>query len=51
MQQALVLIAIFFAALATGGLIVSWIGLGRAIRTLVSIPGLTCYLVACLVGR
>ena len=38
MQQVLQLAAVFFAALATGGLLVSWIGLGaqRLVARLVS---------------
>ncbi len=34
MEKALELVVIFFAALATGGLIVNWIGLGRAMSCL-----------------
>jgi hypothetical protein len=34
MEQALQLIVIFCAALATGGLMVNWIGLGRAMSRL-----------------
>ena len=34
MKQALELAVVFFAALATGGLIVNWIGLGRAMSRL-----------------
>jgi uncharacterized membrane protein len=34
MEQALRLVVIFFAALATGGLLVNWIGLGRAMSRL-----------------
>jgi hypothetical protein len=34
METSLVLIILFFAALATGGLIVTWIGLGRAMSRL-----------------
>jgi len=34
MENSLVLIALLFAALATGGLIVNWIGLGRAMSRL-----------------
>src|SRR5215469_17883199 len=34
MEQALQLAVVFFAALATGGLMVNWIGLGRAMSRL-----------------
>jgi uncharacterized membrane protein len=34
MEQVLQLVVIFFAALATGGLMVNWIGLGRAMSRL-----------------
>jgi uncharacterized membrane protein len=34
MENSFVLIVLFFAALATGGLIVNWIGLGRAMSRL-----------------
>ena len=34
MEQVLQLVAVFFAALATGGLMVNWIGLGRAMSRL-----------------
>jgi uncharacterized membrane protein len=34
MEQAIQLVVIFFAALATGGLMVNWIGLGRAMSRL-----------------
>ena len=34
MEQALQLVVVFFAALATGGLMVNWIGLGRAMSRL-----------------
>jgi hypothetical protein len=34
MEQSFVLIVLFFASLATGGLIVNWIGLGRAMSRL-----------------
>ena len=34
METSFVLIVLFFAALATGGLIVNWIGLGRAMSRL-----------------
>src|SRR6516162_10992284 len=34
MENSLVLIVLLFAALATGGLIVNWIGLGRAMSRL-----------------
>jgi hypothetical protein len=34
MQQVLQLVVVFFAALATGGLMVNWIGLGRAMSRL-----------------
>ena len=34
MEQGLQLVVVFFAALATGGLIVNWIGLGRAMSRL-----------------
>ena len=34
MEQVLQLIVVFFAALATGGLMVNWIGLGRAMSRL-----------------
>lgn len=34
MERALQLIVVFFAALATGGLMVNWIGLGRAMSRL-----------------
>ena len=34
MEKSLVLIVLLFAALATGGLIVNWIGLGRAMSRL-----------------
>ena len=34
MEQAVQLIVVFFAALATGGLMVNWIGLGRAMSRL-----------------
>jgi uncharacterized membrane protein len=34
MEQTLQLIVVFFAALATGGLMVNWIGLGRAMSRL-----------------
>lgn len=34
MEQVLQLVVVFFAALATGGLMVNWIGLGRAMSRL-----------------
>jgi len=34
MEQAIRLVVVFFAALATGGLMVNWIGLGRAMSRL-----------------
>ena len=34
MEQVLQLVVVFFAALATGGLIINWIGLGRAMSRL-----------------
>lgn len=34
MEQVLQLVVVFFAALATGGLMVNWIGLGRAMSSL-----------------
>ena len=34
MEQLLQLVVVFFAALATGGLMVNWIGLGRAMSRL-----------------
>jgi glycerol uptake facilitator-like aquaporin len=34
MEQILQLVVVFFAALATGGLMVNWIGLGRAMSRL-----------------
>jgi hypothetical protein len=34
MEQVLQLVVVFFAALATGGLMVNWIGLGRAMSHL-----------------
>ena len=34
MEKSVVLIVLLFAALATGGLIVNWIGLGRAMSRL-----------------
>jgi uncharacterized membrane protein len=34
MEQILQLVVVFFAALATGGLVVNWIGLGRAMSRL-----------------
>jgi hypothetical protein len=34
MEQILQLVVVFFAALATGGLMVNWIGLGRAMLRL-----------------
>jgi len=34
MENSFVLIVLLFAALATGGLVVNWIGLGRAMSRL-----------------
>ena len=50
MEQVLQLVVVFFAALATGGLMVNWIGLGRAMSRLSVSTYVEFYVTPCAIS-